>query len=420
MTTAGHQAGSAIEGPAKGNLLVLASTYPRWRGDPEPGFVHELCKRLTAAFEVTVVVPHAAGAARIEQMDGVNVRRFRYAPEFAETLVNDGGIVANLKRDRWKWLLLPGFFLASLLATIRALRGSSISIIHAHWLIPQGLVAAVASMTVRAGCPPFVVTSHGADLFALRSPLFAVLKRFVIRRAATVSVVSRAMVPAMNALSAKAPLVCSMGVDLDNRFVPSAEDLRSENELLFVGRLVEKKGLRHLISALPLIIRSKPDAVLCVAGFGPEELQLRQQIEALGLQDRVTFLGAVSQEALPTLYRRAAVMVAPFVQAGDGDQEGLGLVAVEAIGCGCPVVLGNVAAASEVQSMAPDMVELTSVQPEALASAVIRQMDLRSRSASLAALKSRFGWNAVAETYAHWLTQAANGPAKVAKEPGRG
>jgi len=43
-------------------LLVLASTYPRWRNDPEPGFVHELCRRLTQRFDVIALVPDAPGA----------------------------------------------------------------------------------------------------------------------------------------------------------------------------------------------------------------------------------------------------------------------------------------------------------------------------------------------------------------------
>src|SRR5690606_34159902 len=90
------------------NLMVLASTYPRWAGDPEPSFVHELARRLTDRFNVTVLCPHAPGTASSEAMDGVQIIRYRYAPSAWETLVNDGGIVANLRRTKWKALLLPG------------------------------------------------------------------------------------------------------------------------------------------------------------------------------------------------------------------------------------------------------------------------------------------------------------------------
>ena len=85
-------------------LLVLASTYPRWEGDPEPGFVHELAKRLTTPFKVRVLCPHAWNAAAQEMLEGVEVVRYRYAPVRFETLVNDGGIVNNLRHQPWKWL----------------------------------------------------------------------------------------------------------------------------------------------------------------------------------------------------------------------------------------------------------------------------------------------------------------------------
>lgn len=54
-------------------VLVLASTFPRWKGDPEPGFVHELAKRLTTEFNIIVLCPHAPGAQLNEWMDGVEV-----------------------------------------------------------------------------------------------------------------------------------------------------------------------------------------------------------------------------------------------------------------------------------------------------------------------------------------------------------
>ena len=83
-------------------LLVLASTYPRWAADHEPGFVHELSSRLTDRFEVRVLTPHHKGAATREERDGVDVYRYRYAPEKLETLIYDGGMVTNLRRQPLK------------------------------------------------------------------------------------------------------------------------------------------------------------------------------------------------------------------------------------------------------------------------------------------------------------------------------
>lgn len=326
----------------KPRLLVLASTYPRWLGDHEPGFVHELSKRLTSRFDVTVITPHAAGAVKSEEMDGVRVNRFRYAPAGMETLVNDGGMVANLRKHPWKWLLVPGFGVANLWAAWRTVARMRPDVVHAHWLIPQGLIAALLR-ALDPRMPPYVVTSHGADLYALRAAPWRWVKRWVARRSSALTVVSSAMLVEMGRLGIEAGNISvqPMGVDLVRRFAPDPTVERSRDELLFVGRLVEKKGLRHLLDAMPTILHAHPSAYLTVVGFGPEETALRSQVTRLGLQHKVRFLGALEQAELPDLYRRAAMFVAPFVQAASGDQEGLGLVAVEAAGCGCPVVVSD-------------------------------------------------------------------------------
>jgi hypothetical protein len=101
-----------VSGTGRRTLLVLASTYPRWAGDPEPAFVHELCKRLRTAFDVVALVPDAPGADASGPFEGVEVIRYRYAPRSWQTLVNNGGIMTNLRRNRWKLLLVPPLLLA--------------------------------------------------------------------------------------------------------------------------------------------------------------------------------------------------------------------------------------------------------------------------------------------------------------------
>ena len=334
----------------KKRLLVLASTYPRWQDDPEPGFVYELSKRLTDAFEVTVLCPHAAGAKTRERMDGVDVRRYRYASASLETLVNNGGINGNLKKSPWKWLLVPGFLLSQWWHTLWLIRRLKPDVVHSHWIIPQGLVLCMARLfTARV---PFVLTSHGADLFTLKGGLMAGLKAKILSRAAFVTVVSEPM--RQQALRLGVPedrvAVMPMGVDFE-KFTPSADVARNPNEILFVGRLVEKKGLSYLIRALERVRHEIPDVRLTVIGFGPEEPALRKLSADLDLDRHVDFIGPKPHSELISHYRRAALFVAPFVEAADGDQEGLGLVTIEAIACGCKVLVGDVAAVKDLPIM---------------------------------------------------------------------
>jgi glycosyltransferase involved in cell wall biosynthesis len=390
-------------------LLVLASTYPRWVNDPEPGFVQELAKRLVDHFDVVVLGPHAPRALPRERMEGVEVVRYRYAPESLETLVNDGGIVTNLKRSKWKLFLVPGFVLAQLWAAWRLLHKERIEVIHAHWLIPQGLIAALLQLLPRRKVP-YLVTSHGADLYALQGGLMKALKRFVLRRAEAVTVVSGAMREHLRAMGADVAKVSvlPMGVDLALRFSPDPAVHRSDREILFVGRLVEKKGLRHLLNAMPEVLRRIPGAHLTIAGFGPEEAALKAQAVALGLADAVRFLGAVPQAELPVLYRRAALFVAPFVRAQSGDEEGLGLVLVEAIGCGCPILAGRVPALAEVlgEGFADLAVDPQNIGrlADAMVAALADPESMRARAAELRnAVGVRFDWKCVAERYRRLL-----------------
>ncbi|QII30188.1 glycosyltransferase family 4 protein [Stenotrophomonas maltophilia] len=386
-------------------LLVVASTYPRWADDPEPGFVHALSRHLTRDFRVTVLCPHAPGAATQEQLDGVQVIRYRYAPEAMEQLVNGGGITSNLRRHPWMLALVPTFLLGQWWAMLRELRRHHHEVLHVHWIIPQGLTSALLPKRLR---PPMLMTSHGGDLFSLRGRLFLTMKRFALARAQAASVVSQAMVAPLRALGVDLPLAVSpMGVDLQNRFVPSSRE-RARDELLFVGRLVEKKGLAFLIDALPAVLARHPRVSLSVIGHGPELPTLEAQVATLGLQQHVRFLGPMSQDALPAYYQRATTLVAPFIEARNGDQEGLGLVTVEALGCGCPVVTTDVPAVRDAFPAGPPRYLATQQSADALASVLIELLDAPEQAQAWAhaqrpALVARFDHTKVAADYAKQL-----------------
>ena len=392
-------------------LLVLASTYPRWAGDHEPGFVHELACRLLDRFEVLVLTSRAPGASEHEWLDGVEVFRYRYAPRRWETLVYGGGIAMHLRDSPWKWLLVPGFVLAQIAAAARIARLRRVVLVHAHWLLPQGAVAWLLWRLQRVPC--YVVTSHGGDLYGFHGRLAQSLKRRVAQDAAAMTVVSTVMLDEAKRINLRPPRleVIPMGADLQVRFVPDAAVPRSRHELLFVGRLVEKKGLSHLLDAMPQVLRSHPETRLTIAGFGPLRGELENQARRLGIDGHVFFPGAVTQTELPSLYRRAAMVVAPFVRAASGDQEGLPVVLMEAIGCGCPIVASDIPG---VRDLAGEDSEDTLVPPgdvPALAAAITRLLDDPQRAVALAlarraACMHRIDWSSVAAAYARVLADA--------------
>jgi glycosyltransferase involved in cell wall biosynthesis len=201
-----------------------------------------------------------------------------------------------------------------------------------------------------------------------------------------------------------------MGVSLEEDFTPDPSVRRNFDEILFVGRLVEKKGLHHLLDAMPFIVRQRPTAFLTVVGFGPDEPILRRKVSELGLKNHVSFAGGVRPSELPQLYRRAGVLVAPFTRAGSGDQEGLGLVAVEAIGCGCPVVIGDVPSVTDVLGAYSETVTIDARDANALAARVLSICANPDEAVALALtirsdVARRFDWERVATEYASVLRQ---------------
>lgn len=385
-------------------LLVLASTYPRWPHDPEPGFIHELCRRLTDRFDVIALVPDAPGADPDGVLDGVQVIRYRYAPRGLQTLVNNGGIVTNLRRSPWKWSLVPGFVLAQYVAARCLIRRRRIDAIHAHWLLPQGLIARRLG---RRSTVPYLVTAHGGDIFGLRGRLLKALKRKVAASCRAMTVVSTAMRDEADRLNLRAPRVevLPMGVDLRERFVPGKGCVRATDEVLFVGRLVPKKGLQYLLDAMPGVLARRPQAVLTIAGFGPEEKRLKTQARQLGIGRSVKFIGAMPQQELPALYRHASVFVAPFIRDDSGNQEGLPVSLMEAIGCGCPVIAGDVAG---IHDLLGDKARDTAVDPRdtaRLASAIVdvleHPLEAQARARTIRdTIANRIDWLVIADGYA--------------------
>ena len=392
----------------KKTVLVLASTYPRWVNDHEPGFIHELCKRLTSHFNVIALVPDAIDADPNGFLDGVQVVRYKYAPKKLQSLVNNGGIVNNLKAFWWKWLLVPSFLIGQYLAVKKILSTQKIDIIHAHWLIPQGLIASRFCKKLNL---PYLVTSHGGDLFGLQGNVLTKVKKKVAEDATAMTVVSQAMKEYLEQISIQPKIlkVIPMGVDLQNLFTPKSDIQRHKNELLFVGRLVPKKGLNYLIDALSILVRTCPELSLKIVGFGPEEENLREQVQLLKLENNVKFLGALSQDKLPDQYRQATLFVAPFVRADNGDQEGLPVALMEAIGCGCPAVVGHVAGIEDLLGEDINHIAVNPHNKQELIAAISTALDkptlaaeraVRIRKNALALIE----WDSVASAYAKILT----------------
>ena len=334
-------------------LLVLASTFPREIGDGTPGFVLDLALEEAKHFEVRVLAPMVPGARRHEQIGvasgtPITVIRYRYVWPFRHALA-DGGIIDNLKAKPILALQVP--FL--LLGLWRALLVQGITwrpnAIHAHWLIPQGLVATLALPWV-----PRLVTTHGGDVYALNGRFARSLKRFVLKRARAVTAVNNEARDRLVSWGASHKKVTTlpMGVDIAGAHMAALGARRRKYRIVLVGRLVEKKGVEFLIEAMRMGLskdtkkskRLHPTTTAIIIGDGP----LRQSLEAQAEGLPIEFRGQQTQLEVLRALAEATIAAIPSVTAQGGDREGLPVTLLEAAACGAFIVASDLPGINEV------------------------------------------------------------------------
>jgi glycosyltransferase involved in cell wall biosynthesis len=392
--------------------LVLTSTFPKSLDDTTPPFVFQLCRHLLPQFDVTALTPATRNAPEADTLQGIKVRRFHYFwPRSLERLA-DGAMLENLGRSPWLYLQAPFVVLFELVAALRLARAMRPDVIHAHWFVPQGIVAVLVGRVLRI---PVVVTAHGADIYGLRGRLLDALRKAVASRCEAVTVVSRDMATALPHVTSRRgerPKVMPMGVDTQRFSVERACREDSEQVVLFVGRLAKKKGVEYLIRAFPDVLARHPSARLVVVGDGPCRGELEALSSQLRLQDRVHFAGAQPPATLPRFYQSSRLFVGPSVVARSGDTEAFGLVFVEAMAAGCPVVATAVGGIPEVVIGGRTGLVVEPKSPAALAWAINRLLDSPTEASRMGALAQRwarrkFDWRQVARGYAGVLAQAA-------------
>jgi glycosyltransferase involved in cell wall biosynthesis len=331
-----------------GRILCVTSNYPRWAGDSTTPFVLHLAQDLQAlGWQVDVLAPHAPGAARTETLGGVRVERFRYLwPARAQTVCYQGGALINLRKNPLNKLKLPALVAAETLAVARRLRRGHYDLLHSHWILPQGFTGRIA----RTVSPlPHVLTVHGGDIFGLRGKLMGWFKRSALLAADAVTVNSSVTRQAVVDTAGPLPRLetIPMGVSItpaDPRQQDLARELRAAHRrgagplLLFIGRMVEEKGVADLVQAVRLLRETHPDVHALLVGEGQERPAMERLAAQAGVAAHITFTGWVEPTDIPAYLRAADVFVGPSRTAPDGWVEAQGLTFLEAMAAGLPVV----------------------------------------------------------------------------------
>jgi glycosyltransferase involved in cell wall biosynthesis len=308
------------------NVLFLTHSFPRTKGDAAGSFILRLAVALRGeGVNVHVVAPAGPGLPASDEIEGISVDRFRYAPRRFEKLAYTGNMANDVASSWAAKFALVGFLGADFLQSVRARRNFEPQVLHAHWWFPNGVVGTWLGGLAHL---PLVTTLHGTDVRLARKvgvarPLFG----HVLKHSAAVTTVSRWLKDETEELvSGVTASVAPMPVSTE-LFGPG--NSRDGQRLLFVGRLTPQKGVDHLLHAMS---QMKSAVTLDIVGDGPSRASLEALSRELGLESRIRWHGQVRQSELPRFYQGATAVVVPSAD------EGLGLVAVEALLCETPVV----------------------------------------------------------------------------------
>jgi glycosyltransferase involved in cell wall biosynthesis len=303
-------------------VVFLTHNYPRWAGDVSGAFLATLAGGLARrGIDVRVVAPSDEGRGGEDELDGIAVRRVRYASARAETLAYRGTMQAALRAPSGI-RALAGLWRALRRAAAEEAKAGA-DLFHAHWWVPAGMAVPKGARSV--------LTVHGTDAALLRrSRIARTLARPVFQRATVVTTVSRELANWVQAGAGRfvdPSHIQPMPVDSRNR-VWSA----GGGGAIVVSRLTAQKRVSLAIETVAFLASCGHEMPLTIVGDGPERAALERLVAKLGITSFVRFTGAVPLEEVPNYLGQADLMIFP------AQGEGFGLVAAEALMAGVPVV----------------------------------------------------------------------------------
>lgn len=324
-------------------ILVIGSVYPRFDSDSEVPWLRTSIKKLKeAGIQVEVLCPSYKGL-KSHEIDGTPIHRFRYATASLEILTHDEGAPSKMANKPWMQLLAIPYILSGFYKCLKLCRQKKFDLIHVHWPFPHGLIALGA---VKCFKIPMVLNFHGAELLLIKKHAWvAPVLRFILKQSKSVFANSLFTAQKIKALR-NVEVNCSpYGTTLQSQTHSNLHPIESKFRILFVGRHIERKGLIYLIQAASKLDSSRFEVRIAGAGDLTEDLKQKAQVLA---PETIVFTGKLSSDALNQEYEKANAFVLPAIVDQKGDTEGLGVVLIEAIEYGLPVVASNVGGIPDV------------------------------------------------------------------------
>lgn len=402
-------------------ILVVASTFPSSDKDHVPAFVKEQVKAMASAdtsLQFIVLAPHDARSdtAPYRKHAYYDEYRFHYMWPRATEKLAGRGILPTLQANPLYYLVIPAFFVGEYIALLRLTRKERPDVIYAHWFTPQAIIARLVGSSTNT---PFVFTTHASDVSVWRKVRFLGprIVRSNVRKARAFTAVSRRSMAKLSSffdsnewehLVAKSKIL-PMGIDFPSSISVSLSGREPNSNILFVGRLAEKKGVQYLLPAFADLLATHTDATLTVAGDGPLLKQLKSQAASLGLGEQsVRFPGYVTGESKQSLLNSHDIFVVPSIITASGDAEGLPVSLMEGMAAGKICIATNESGADDFIAPGKNGFLVPHKNSKLLTRVLASAIGLTSHEREVMATKARvtasqFSWDTVASEHINFL-----------------
>lgn len=312
-------------------ICMLTTSYPRYKGDYVGIFVHNLAKELVKQnIEVKILTPHDINTKNNEIVDGVKIIRFRYwFTKKSQKLTYGEGIPNNLSHSFLAKIQLPFFLVIFFFKSIKHIKNCDI--IHAHFL-SVGFFSVILKKLLGK---KLIVTTHGSDLLMI--PKNKLLKKMIISLLSSsnhIIAVSNANKENLIKLGIKKEFITV--IHNGTYLLDFYDDIKYKNNknvnIIWVGRMIELKGLNFLLNAMKIVVSRYPNSNLTLIGDGPLKNNLMKLSDELLITNNVVFKGYIKNNEIPFYLKNSDIFVLPSIY------EGFGIAGLEAMSSGKAIV----------------------------------------------------------------------------------
>lgn len=325
-------------------ILILTTSFPFGKNDPSGKFIKDQILNLKQYFpdmQFTVLTGNKNKFEINENNDSYDLKVFRYFFKKMEVLGNDA-IKIQIKKNKLILFLIPFYFISQIINALRLSKKNSIDLVYVHWFFPQALTAYFIYKLKKI---PYKITIHSSEI----EYFINYFKRFGIRIAKKIIINSQGISTTSNEVFESLKLVLTeeellqinivispMGINSNlleekrAQKVPGAEMGDNITNLLFIGRLVEKKGVLKLLDSFAKFYEDNQNYNLLIAGYGELEGEIKNYILKNKFNNSIKFLGKVNDEQMKYLFGNSEILVVPSIKTED-DTEGMPVVIIEGL-----------------------------------------------------------------------------------------